>query len=118
MLIQGADPAKNAEICIALTRAHHQRAIGWLETTLDACANGERLRLLPMVSAGFLCLVTHPRVFVEPTPLETAQSFMSGNATSDGWIAAAVLSRDECLATFDRDFVNQLPSRQLVLLDG
>lgn len=127
---------------------HHQKAIEWLETTLDACANGERLRLLPMVTAGFLRLVTHPRVFAEPTPLETAQAFLSallssegvellhldsewpllnqlcrqhrlsGNAVSDGWIAAAVLSRDECLATFDKDFVNLLPCRQLVLLEG
>jgi len=40
------------------------------------------------------------------------------NAISDGWIAAAVLARRECLATFDRDFVPLLPSRQLLLLEG
>jgi predicted nucleic acid-binding protein len=40
------------------------------------------------------------------------------NAISDGWIAAAVLARRECLVTFDRDFVPLLPARQLLLLEG
>ena len=83
-----------------------------------------------MVGAGFLRLVTHPRVFIEPTPLAGAQAFLAalleplclqhalvGNAIADGWIAAAVLARCECLATFDRDFVPLLPARQLVLLN-
>lgn len=39
-----------------------------------------------------------------------------GNAIADGWIAAAVLARSECLASFDRDFDFLLPARQLVLL--
>jgi predicted nucleic acid-binding protein len=101
-----------------------------------------------MVAAGFLRLATHPRVFVEPTPLDAAQEFLAallradgvemvplggewplleplcrdhqlvGNAVSDGWIAAAVLARQECLVTFDRDFLPLLPSRQLLLLEG
>ena len=101
-----------------------------------------------MVAAGFLRLVTHPRVFVEPTPLAAAQEFLGvllavegvqlvalsnewpllepicrehqlvGNAISDGWIAAAVLARRECLVTFDRDFLPLLPSRQMLLLEG
>ncbi len=99
-----------------------------------------------MVTAGFLRLVTHPRVFVEPTPLAAAQDFLAallaqdgvewialgqewsllevlcrqhqlaGNAISDGWIAAAVLARQETLVTLDRDFLALLPSRQLTLL--
>ena len=40
----------------------------------------------PMVGAGFLRLVTHPRVFVEPTPLAGAQAFLVGNAIADGWV--------------------------------
>jgi hypothetical protein len=36
---------------------------------------------------------------------------------ADGWIAAALLARRECLATFDRNFVPLLPARQLVLLN-
>ena len=45
------------------------------------------------------------------------QHGLVGNAIADGWIAAAVLARRECLATFDRDFVPLLPARQLVLLN-
>ncbi len=125
---------------------HHSPALDWLNGALEGCGHGERLRLLPMVTAGFLRLVTHPRVFVEPTPAELAHAFLgslpqaegvelltlgeewplleplcqqhqlTGNAISDGWIAAAVLARQECLATFDRDFKHLLPARQLLLL--
>lgn len=130
-----------------LDHPHHRPALGWLNAALERCGQGERLRLLPMVTAGFLRLVTHPRVFVEPTPAEAAHAFvnsllqtegvellklgeewplleplcqehrLTGNAISDGWIAAAVLARHECLATFDRDFKRLLPSRQLLLLE-
>lgn len=68
--------------------------------------------------------------FVQPTPLAGAQAFLAalleplclqhalvGNAIADGWIAAAVLARCECLATFNLDFVLLLPARQLVLLN-
>lgn len=48
---------------------HHAVAITWLETALASCRKGERLQLLPMVTAGFLQLVTHPRVLVEPPPV-------------------------------------------------
>ena len=141
----------DVNVLVAASRSDHPDhavAIGWLETALDACRRGERLRLLPMVTAGFLRLVTHPRVFVEPTPLAAAQEFLAallaqdgvewlhlgeewplldalcrqhqltGNAVSDGWIAAAVLARQERLVTLDRDFVSLLPPRQLTLLRG
>ena len=140
----------DVNVLVAASRSdhpHHRMAITWLEAAIGACARGERLRLLPMVTAGFLRLVTHPQVFVDPTPLAAAQDFLAallgtdgvelltvgdewplleplcskhqlvGNAISDGWIAAAVLARHECLATFDRDFVALLPSRQLQLLE-
>ena len=127
---------------------HHAVALRWLEDALAACSLGQRLAVLPMVAAGFLRLATHPRVFVEPTPLAAAQEFLGallavegvhlvalsgewplleplcrehqlvGNAISDGWIAAAVLARRECLVTFDRDFMPLLPARQLLLLEG
>ena len=139
----------DVNVLVAASRSdhpHHAVAIAWLEEALGAAARGDRLRLLPMVGAGFLRLVTHPRVFSEPTPLAAAQAFLaallsadgvtmaplggewplleslcrehglSGNAISDAWIAAAVLTRSECLATFDRDFVPLLPARRLVLL--
>ena len=37
-----------------------------------------------MVAAGFLRLATHPRVFVEPTPLEAAQAFLAAALCADG----------------------------------
>lgn len=106
------------------------------------------MRLLPMLKAGFLRLVTHPMVFVERTPLAAGQEFLAallaqdgvewlhlgeewplletlcrqhqltGNAVSDGWIAAAVLARQERLVTLDCDFASLLPPRQLALLKG
>jgi hypothetical protein len=127
---------------------HHRTALEWLEEALVATARGERLLLLPMVAAGFLRLATHARVFVEPTPLDAAIDFLTallnadgvelvrlgdewplleplcrqhqlmGNAISDGWIAAVVLARQDCLVTFDRDFVSLLPPRRLVLLES
>jgi len=141
----------DVNVLVAASRSdhpHHQPALQWLEDALQACGRGSRLRLLPMVTAGFLRVVTHPRVFVEPTPLGAAQDFLSavlssegvdvlplgaewplleslcrqhhlvGNAISDGWIAAAVLARQECLASFDRDFLSLLPPRQLLLLEA
>ncbi|KEF43339.1 MAG: twitching motility protein PilT [Cyanobium sp. CACIAM 14] len=140
----------DVNVLVAASRSdhpHHRTALSWLEASLDACARGTRLRLLPMVTAGFLRLVTHPRVFLEPTPLEAAQEFLGavlaadgvellplgsewplldplcrrhqlvGNTISDAWIAAAVLARQECLATFDRDFLRLLPPRRLLLLE-
>lgn len=139
----------DVNVLVAASRSdhpHHAVAIAWLEAALVSCLQGERLRLLPMVTAGFLRLVTHPRVFVEPTPLAAAQEFLAallaqdgvewiclgeewallealcrqhqlaGNAISDGWIAAAVLARQETLVTLDRNFLALLPSRQLTLL--
>ena len=140
----------DVKVVVAASRSdhpHHHPALTWLEDALDACSLGIRLRLLPMVGAGFLRLVTHPWVFLEPTPLAAAQEFLAavlaadgvelltlgsewplleplyrqhqlvGNAISDGWIAAAVLARQERLATFDRDFLHLLPPRQLLLLE-
>jgi toxin-antitoxin system PIN domain toxin len=141
----------DVNVLLAASRSdhpHHRPAITWLDNARGAAARGQRLRVLPMVAAGFLRLATHPRVVVEPTPLEAAQEFLAallradgvemvplggewplleplcrdhqlvGNAVSDGWIAAAVLARQECLVTFDRDFLPLLPSRQLLLLEG
>jgi len=141
----------DVNVLVAASRSdhpHHPTALNWLNGALESCGQGERLRVLPMVAAGYLRLVTHPRVFVEPTPAEAAHTFLAallesegvelltlgdewpllgplcqehrltGNAISDGWIAATVLARQECLATFDRDFRRLLPARQLLLLEA
>lgn len=104
------------------------------------------LVLLPVVLAGFIRLVTNSRVFVNPDSVEDAVSFIDailqvegaevgdgvnewstlrglllahavgGNFVTDAWIAAAVQSRGEHLVTFDRDFEDLLPARDLTLL--
>ena len=81
----------DVNVLVAASRSdhpHHGVAIDWLEAALVSCLHGERLRLLPMVTAGFLRLVTHPRVFVEPTPLAVAQDFLTALLAQDGveWI--------------------------------
>ncbi len=105
------------------------------------------LTLLPMITAGFLRLVTNPRVFSEPDPMEDAVAFLDvlldspgvemcdctkewpllrdklltlglrGNLVTDAWIAASVQAIGRHLVTFDRDFKRLLPTRDLTLLD-
>lgn len=45
----------------------------WLD---DALRHDEALGLFDLVLSGFLRVVTHPRVFKEPTPLEPALTFV------------------------------------------
>jgi hypothetical protein len=49
---------------------HHPVAIRWLEVSLTACGLGKRRAVLQKVAAGFLLMVAHPRVFMEPMLLE------------------------------------------------
>ena len=55
---------------------HHIPAINWLEKAIDSRPSARPLAILPMVASGFLRLVTHPKVFIEPTPIKSAQSFV------------------------------------------
>ena len=126
---------------------HHEAARGWLEGALDACAHGAGFSVLPMVAAGTVRLVTHPRVFRVPTPTPEAIAFVQavldapgverralgaewdrfadvcrthdlrGNAVPDAWIAAAVRQHYEHLVTFDRGFQRLLPPADLTLLE-
>jgi toxin-antitoxin system PIN domain toxin len=59
--------------------AHHERYRDWLE---DARRASEPLGFAPIVLSGFLRVVTHPRVFKEPTPLTTALAFVDALRTS------------------------------------
>jgi uncharacterized protein len=66
-------------ILVAASRsdhAHHAVARAWLLEALASGETGRPLRLLPMVLAGFLRLVTNPKIFVEPTPIKDAISFI------------------------------------------
>jgi len=87
-----------------------------------------------MVAAGFLRLVTHPKIFVQPTPMDVAVQFLdallaspgvempevgtewpvfrqlclnqrlAANDVPDAWIAASVMRFGEHLVSFDADF--------------
>lgn len=50
---------------------------------LASCLHGERLRLLPMVIAGFLRLVTHPRL-CRPASSPAADAAQSMTVEQDG----------------------------------
>jgi toxin-antitoxin system PIN domain toxin len=126
---------------------HHAKARAWL---LDACtqsaAAGKTLRLMPLVMASFLRLVTNPKVFANPATTSQAIAFLdavlaspgvaildtsapwpelrkmclgknlSANALPDAMIASTVSHCNEVLASFDRDFLRLLPKHQLQLL--
>lgn len=126
---------------------HHAPALAWLDEALAGCAAGARFSLLPMVASGMVRLVTHPKVFPEPTPTAAALAFvdavrtapgvetatvggewdafadlcrahvLTGNAVPDAWIAAAVRHHHEHLATFDRGFRRLLDPGSLTILD-
>ena len=102
--------------------------------------------LLPRVQAGFVRIVTHPRVFAQPTPTAQALAFiealqaapgvdrtpggdqwgrlarlcrahaLAGNDVPDAWIAAAVMAKQDTLVTFDRGFGRWLSGNRLMLL--
>ena len=48
---------------------HHDALLQWLESAING---GESVGLTDAVLEGFVRIVTHPRVFVEPTPLAVA----------------------------------------------
>lgn len=136
----------DVNILIAASRSdhpHHAPALRWLQQALSGT---ETLVILPMVAAGFLRLVTHPKIFKKPTPARHALEFMQallaqpgvrmtavgdewsiladlcsarklvGNAVPDAWIAAAVKDQMEHLVTFDKDFRRLLKASELTIL--
>lgn len=112
----------------------HAAAHAWLRASLEECAAGGSIELLPMVAAGFVRLVTNHRIFSVPNTSEQAHAFIRGllgvsgvsmphlgsewrafeklcvdlelsaEDVSDGWIAAAVKANGLRLVTFDADF--------------
>ena len=136
----------DVNVLIAASRSdhpHHKIAFSVLTKAVAACANGATLRLMPMVVASFLRLVTNPKIFVQPTPVDDATRFvdalvavpvvempslsaewpifrqlclekqLAANAIPDAWLAAAVIQLGEHLVTFDADF-KKLLRRTLV----
>lgn len=141
----------DVNVLVAASRAdhpHHAAARAWLDETLRRVRTDGRLALLPMVTAGFLRVVTNKRIFPVPTPLREATAFidalaarpgvvlldlasgwdalarlcereqLTANAVPDAWIAVAVQAHAEHLVTFDGDFRTLLPSAHLTLLEG
>jgi toxin-antitoxin system PIN domain toxin len=133
----------DVNILLAASRGdhpHHACARRWLTEVIAAARRGSPLRLQPLVLVSFLRLVTHPRIFVDPTPIGEALRFidvllampgvglaalgeewpilrqlcldkvLKANAIPDAWLAAAVVRQGEHLVSFDADF-EQLLSR-------
>jgi len=124
---------------------HHQAARSWLEAAISK-AQSTPLTLQPMVIASFLRLVTHPKIFVNPTPMTDALKFMeallqtpgveqatlgseyselarlclekslSANDIPDAWLAAAAIDQGEHVVSFDSDFRRLLPKDQFTRL--
>lgn len=125
---------------------HHQAARAWLEAALSVSVAQQPLAILPMVASGFVRLVTHPKVFREPTPTAAALDFihaildapgvylpalgqewpeverlcaqqeLTGNAIPDAWIAAAAQHHHLHLVTFDKGFRRLLKPSRVTVL--
>ena len=126
----------DVNVLVAASRSdhpHHAVAHAWLEQALAAAASGAAFTVMPMVLASFLRLVTSPKVFQRPTPINDAMAFadallaapgvqlaplgpewprfrllcldkqLSGNDLPDAWLAAATTHLGEHLVSFDRD---------------
>jgi toxin-antitoxin system PIN domain toxin len=139
----------DVNVLIAASRSdhpHHKTGYACLDDAVAACVNGASLRLMPMVVASFLRLVTNSKIFVNPTPLEDAVGFLdalflvpgvempslgaewpilrqlcidrklTGNDIPDAWLAAAVIELGEHLVTFDTDFKKLLKRTQVTVL--
>ncbi|MDP2751301.1 MAG: PIN domain-containing protein [Rhodocyclaceae bacterium] len=139
----------DVNVLIAASRSdhpHHKTAYTCLDEAIAACADGANLRLMPMVVASFLRLVTNSRIFVHPTPVKDAVEFLdtllavpgvempslgvewpimrqlcvekklTANDIPDAWLAAAVIQLGEHLVTFDADFKKLLRRTQVTVL--
>ena len=139
----------DVNVLIAASRSdhpHHKTAFACLDEALTACADGASLKLMPMVVAGFLRLVTNSKIFKHPTPVEEAVGFvdallavpgvelaslgaewpmlrqlcieqnLTANDVPDAWLAAAVIQLGEHLVTFDTDFRRLLRRTQVTVL--
>ncbi len=139
----------DVNVLVAASRSdhpHYDVARSWLERAVANATHGVVLTLQPMVIASFLRLVTHSKVFVQPTPMLDALRFidallaapgvlqpalggewqalrklcadktLSANDVPDAWLAAAVIHQGEHLVSFDADFRRLLPRSQFTRL--
>ena len=141
----------DVNVLVAASRGdhpHHAIAHRWLERAAAAAATGGTLVLMPMVLASFLRLVSSPKIFRDPTPVEDAAAFvdalltakgvqlaslgpewprlrqlcidkqLKGNDLPDAWLAAATIHLGEHLVSFDRHFRRLLGRSQFTLLEA
>ncbi|KQP12705.1 TA system VapC family ribonuclease toxin [Pseudorhodoferax sp. Leaf267] len=139
----------DVNVLVAASRSdhpHYEKARAWLDEAIAAAGQGRPLRVQAMVVASFLRLVTHSRIFVQPTPTDEALRFidalkampgveqpalgaewpvlrelcatkpLAANQIPDAWLAAAVLQQGEHLVSFDADFRRLLPRSQFTRL--
>lgn len=140
----------DVNVLVAASRSdhpHHASARKWLQAALAQAEEVAPLALQPMVTASFLRLVTHPKIFSRPTPIAHAMRFvdalveapgvhvpmlgdewpilrslcvdkaLAANDLPDAWLAAAIIQQGEHLVTFDRDFRRLLSRSQFTRLD-
>ena len=141
----------DVNVLVAASRSdhpHHAVARSWLEQAVRATASGRTLTLMPMVLASFLRLVTSPKIFQTPTPVENGVAFVDallavqgvhlaslgpewphlrqlcidkqlhGNDLPDAWLAAATIHLGKHLVSFDRDLKKLLGRSQFTLLEA
>lgn len=139
----------DVNVLVAASRSdhpHHATARAWLEQALINAGQGTPLTLQPMVIASFLRLVTHPKIFIQPTPMSEALRFvdallsapgveqpalaaewpqfrklcadkaLAANDVPDAWLAAAVIHQGEHVISFDADFKRLLSRNQFTRL--
>jgi hypothetical protein len=139
----------DVNVLVAASRSdhpHHSVARAWLEGALVEAGRGTPLKLQPMVIASFLRLVTHPKIFIHPTPMSEALRFvdalltapgverpelgaewpalrklcaekrLGANDVPDAWLAAAAIHQGEQVTSFDAGFKRLLPRAQFTLL--
>jgi uncharacterized protein len=139
----------DVNVLVAASRSdhpHHATARAWLEQALVNASRGTPLALQPMVIASFLRLVTHPKIFVQPTPMSEALRFvdallsapgviqpalatewpqfrklcgdkaLAANDVPDAWLAAAAIHQGEHVVSFDADFKRLLSRSQFTRL--
>ena len=136
-------------VLLAASRADHPQhrpALSWLEQAIARCESGGSIELLPMITAGFLRLSTHGKIFSSPMPIAAAVAFidsllvtpgveipelgrewptlrqmscdlgLAANDITDAWIAAAVRTIGGHLVTFDKGFRRLLSNAELTIL--
>jgi len=140
----------DVNVLVAASRGdhpHHAVARTWLERAIGATASGSALTVMPMVLASFLRLVTSPKIFRVPTPVDEAVDFidallavpgvqlaalgpewgrlrqlcldkqLAGNDLPDAWLAAATMHLGEHLVSFDRGFRKLMGRSHFTLLE-